>query len=111
MAQFLNMARFDVYKNPGKNQTAVPWVLDVQSTHLDALATRIVVPLRRRDAFPQISLPADLIPVFTIHGIACMLDSPQLAAIPKSALKQSVANLAEHQTEITASLDRLFGGF
>jgi toxin CcdB len=105
------MARFDVYPNPGRHQTHVPYLLDVQSNHLDALATRIVIPLRRLDLFPKVTLPEDLIPVFVIEGIACLLDTPQLAAIPKSELKQRVTSLADMQTAITTALDRLFGGF
>lgn len=105
------MARFDVYRNLGHHQTTVPYLLDVQSNHLDALATRIVIPLRRMDKFPQVVLPKDLIPVFMIEGIECLLDAPQLAAIPKSELKVLVTTLATNQSSITTSLDRLFGGF
>lgn len=106
-----NMARFDVFRNPGKGQAAVPFLLDVQSNHIGALSSRIVIPLRRLDHFPKVPLPLDLTPVFEIEGIACMMDTPQLAAIPKDALKTVVVALAHEQATIVASLDRLFGGF
>ena len=106
-----DIARFDVFRNPGKGQAAVPFLLDVQSKHIGALGSRIVIPLRRLDHFPKVPLPHDLTPVFEIEGIVCMLDTPQLAAIPKAALKTLVASLTHEQATIVASLDRLFGGF
>jgi toxin CcdB len=105
------MARFDVYRNPGDHQASVPYLLDVQSNYLDALHTRIVIPLRRIDAFPPVALPKDLIPVFVIEDNACLLDTPQLAAIPSNMLKTSVMSLSLSQSAIMMSLDRLFGGF
>lgn len=105
------MARFDVYRNAGRLKTNVPYLLDVQSNHIEALATRIVIPLRRLDAFPKVPLPADLTPILLVEGIACLLDAPQLAAIPKSQLKTPVASLLGEQAAIISALDRLFGGF
>ena len=40
------MPQFDVYKNPGRNED-VPFVVQVQSTHLDQSVGRVVVPLVR----------------------------------------------------------------
>jgi toxin CcdB len=105
------MARFDVYHTGGRHQLSTPYLLDIQSNHLEALATRIVIPLRRVDHFPAVALPPDLLPVFAIEGIDCLLDVPQLAAIPLSELKICVTSLAAHQLAITTALDRLFGGF
>ena len=96
-----DMARFDVYCNPGRKRVNVPWLLDVQSNHLDALATRIVIPLRRLDCFPNVPLPEDLIPVVMIDGVACLLDTPQLAAIPGNELKNPVASLGDKHSAIT----------
>jgi hypothetical protein len=50
------MARFDVYANPGSHATTTPYLLDVQSDLLDGLDTRMVIPLRRLDAFPKVKL-------------------------------------------------------
>jgi len=105
------MPRFDVFVNPGKLRDSVPYVLDVQSDHLAGLATRIVVPLRRRDRFPAVQLPEDLIPVFEIGHMMVMMDTPALAAVPRSELGTPVSSLAVSQSEILAALDRLFGAF
>lgn len=105
------MARFDVYRNSGAHAADTPFLLDVQNDLLSGLDTRIVVPLRRRDRFPGVPLPANLIPVFEIDGIDCMLETPKLAAVPLRILKTPVASLSERQFEIVAALDFLFHGF
>lgn len=105
------MPRFDVYRNGGAHAGDTPFLLDVQSDLLSGLDTRIVVPLRRRDRFPEVTLPANLIPVFEIDGVECMLETPKLAAVPLRILKTPVASLSERQFEIVAALDFLFHGF
>lgn len=104
------MARFDVFPNPSQ-RPAVPYIVDVQGNHLSALATRVVVPLRRLDSFAPVPLPPDLIPVFTIEGTECMLDTPTLGAIPRGELGKPVTSLLYRQDEIISALDRLFGGW
>ena len=105
------MPRFDVYRNSGAHAAVTPYLLDVQSDLLQGLETRIVVPLRRCDCFPVVSLPANLTPTFEIEGIECLLETPKLAAVPLRLLKTPVVSLAARQFEITAALDFLFQGF
>lgn len=46
------MAQFDVYPNPGKTSKAhYPYLVDIQSSLLNELATRIIIPLGKRSAF------------------------------------------------------------
>ena len=105
------MARFDVYANSAGKLDDVPYLLDVQSDVLSALDTRVVVPLRRRDRFSSIHVPANLMPSVTVDGIECLLEIPKLAAVPTRILKQPLASLNQQQFEITAALDFLFQGF
>ncbi|TAL84998.1 MAG: plasmid maintenance protein CcdB [Candidimonas sp.] len=105
------MARFDLYRNTGHHADTTPYLLDVQSNHLQGLATRVVIPLRRRDTFAQVKLPFDLTPVFVIEDIECFLDTPKLAAIPARELGSVVVFLGHHQSAITGAIDRLFGAF
>lgn len=103
------MARFDVFSNPN-GHAGTPYVVEVQGNHLSGLATRVVIPLRRLDRIAPVPLPPDLIPVFIIEGIECMLDTPTLAAVPKGALiNKPVSSLVHRQDEIISALDRLFG--
>ncbi|MCX7278884.1 MAG: CcdB family protein [Burkholderiales bacterium] len=104
------MARFDVYPHPEEAMRATtPFLLDVQNNFIDRVNTRIVVPLRAAAVFgPPMR---DLNPQFEIAGVAVVLDSTALAAFPVSGLKKSVGSLIDHQTDILAALDLLFGSF
>ncbi len=106
-----DMARFDVYRNTGQHAARTPFLVDIQSNHLAGLGTRIVIPLRLRDSFPPVALPADLTPVFTIEGLVCFLDTPKLAAIPQKELGSPLASLEHRQSELFRALDRLVGAY
>jgi toxin CcdB len=105
------MARFDVYANTGPHAKTTPYLLDVQSQLLDALDSRVVVPLRSLEHFPNVKLPTRLTPVLTVQGKACLLETPKMGAVPLRVLKSPVASLADRQAEITAALDFLFQGY
>jgi toxin CcdB len=110
MARVL-MARFDIYLNPGKNGAEIPFLLDVQSNIISALASRIVVPLRLRESFAVLDWPSDLFPTIVVRGISCFLDTPQLGAIPFAVLKAKIGSAKAHQLQIQAALDRTFGAY
>ncbi len=105
------MARFDVYLNPGQHAETTPFLLDVQSELLDVLDSRVMIPLREVAHFPKVKLPARLTPVFTIQGVACILETPKMAAVPVKVLKAPVASLAGEQAQVTGALDFLFQGY
>lgn len=105
------MARFDVYRNAGPHAADTPYLLDVQNDLLSGLETRVVVPLRRRDSFPGVNLPANLTPTFKVEDIECILETPKLAAVPLRILKAPVGSLIANQFEIVAALNFLFQGF
>jgi toxin CcdB len=105
------MARFDVYANTGPHATHTPYLLDVQSDWLQGLDTRVVVPLRKTAHFPNVKLPDQLCPVFTVAGEECLLETPKLAAVPLRLLKTPVASLVTDQARIVAALDFLFQGY
>ncbi len=104
------MARFDVYANPGSHAATTPYLLDVQSDLLNGLDSRLVIPLRSLKHFPQVKLSAQLTPIFTIEGEACLLETPKMGAVPLRVLRSRVASLAEAQDQVTAAMDFLFQG-
>ena len=110
MARVL-MARFDIYRNPGRNRAGIPYLIDVQSNVISGLATRIVIPLRTLAAFSALALPDDLFPIITVDGLDHFLDTPQLGAIPLSELKVAVGSAQQHQFAIQTALDRVFGAY
>lgn len=105
------MARFDVYANLGASAAHIPYVLDVQSDLLSDLNSCLVIPLRRLNTFADMRLPERLSPILQVQGESFMLDTPQLAAIPRKALKSAVYSLASEQSRITAALDFVFQGY
>lgn len=105
------MARFDVYANPGAQSATTPYLLDVQSDLFDGLDSRVVVPLRRLEQFPKVKLSERLTPVLSINGEACLMETPNLAAVPQRVLKSPVTSLADRSSDITAALDFLFQGY
>lgn len=105
------MARFDIYRNPGRNKENIPYLMDVQSNVISGLATRIVVPLRTFSGFATLTLPADLFPTIAVDGIDHFLDTPQMGAIPASELTSKVGSAKACQTAIQTAMDRVFGAY
>ena len=82
------MAKFDVY--PGSLESD-SLLLDVQADLLDALNTRMVVPLM---AVGKAPIPAKrLNPVFVIDGSEYVMVTQFMAAVPRAILRDPVANL------------------
>ena len=105
------MAQFDIYINPlAASRDLVPFVVDVQSTLIDQLPTRLVLPISRVGASKS-KLPTNLCPTVEIGGEKLSL-MPHLAA-PFSAklLRKPVASLAHRGGEIAAALDAVLSGF
>jgi len=99
------MARFDVYRDPDGQG----FLLDVQADMMSHLNTRIVVPLMLEAGAPK---PAKgLNPGFTIGGVAVVMVTQFLAAVPMSALKDQVATLDRDHTTIVDAIDLLMQGF
>jgi toxin CcdB len=104
------MARFDVYANPDPaERKSTPNLLDVQNNYIDALSTRVVLPLRREAAFGPAA--RHLNPVVIVGGEAVVLDTAAIGAVPAAELKKWVASLKADRNTIQDALDTLLGGF
>ena len=104
------MARFDVYANPDlADRSTVPFMLDVQSSYLEGLDSRVVVPLFVSSRFS--ARVRNLNPEFNVGGKSLVMDTASIGAIPTGDLRRPVANLADRQLEIQDALDTLFAGF
>lgn len=104
------MARFDVYANPDKSEHRhTPYVLDVQNDYIDAVETRIVIPLR--DARIHGTRLDRIHPLFRIQDRDVVLDTPTLATFPRGWLRQPVANLLGEQHQVQDALDAIFGSY
>ncbi len=104
------MAQFDVYLNPNPATShVIPYYLNVQADLLDALNTRVIVPLvRAGEMGPSIN---NLHPTFKIKGEPVVMSTAELAGLPMRALGDRVASLKNKRDEIIAALDLVFTGF
>ncbi len=104
------MPRFDVYPTPFPDEKRhTPYWLDVQADHLDGLATRVVVPLRKVTAGGP--LKQRLNPELDVDGTTVFVDTANIASYPVSLLRHPVANLRSERLSIENALDFLFTGF
>lgn len=104
------MARFDVFANPEPaERRATPYFLDVQNDHIEGIATRVVVPLRRESVFGPCA--ARLHPIIELRGEPLVLDTAALGAVPLGELRAPVANIRQHAAEVQDALDALFGAY
>ncbi len=104
------MARYDVYPHPDKALRKItPYLLDVQNNYIEAVATRVVIPMRDRR---EVDKPLrDLNPIFEIEGKSVLLDTTAIGAFPAALLKTPVARLVSQAAVITSALDTLLGGY
>ena len=104
------MPRYDVYANPEASERKhTPYLLDVQNDYIDALTTRVVVPLRTELAFGPRA--RHLNPSFAVASHAVVLDCAAMGAIPVSELRKPVASLRDDRLSIQEALDTLFGAY
>ena len=75
------MAQFDVYPNPSKTSKAhYPYLVDVQSSLLSELTTRIVIPLGNRSAFGNDTMQG-LTPEISFGDQALLANVPRNASV------------------------------
>ena len=104
------MAQFDIYRNANSATRArVPYLLDVQSDLLDALATRVVVPLCKPGILKG-KLAERLNPVFEVEGREVTMLTPELAGVAAKALGEPIGNLSSQRGAIVAALDLVITG-
>ena len=103
--------QFDVYANPSsKLSEQYPFVVDVQSNLISALATRMVVPLATTKLKID-ELPHRLCPLIDVNKRSLMLVPFEAAPLPKRLLKKKVISAKQHANEIIAAMDAVISGF
>lgn len=104
------MAQFDVYANPSNTtKTHYPYLVDIQSTLLTDLATRIVIPLGKRSAFGGQTMQG-LTPEITFDEQELLLLTPQISSVPEKRLKNPVGSLSHFRDQIVGALDLAITG-
>ncbi|RFA32934.1 CcdB family protein [Alkalilimnicola ehrlichii] len=99
------MAQFDVYPNPSKTSKAhYPYLVDIQSSLLSELVTRIVIPLGKRSAFGGEAMQG-LTPEISFADQELLLLTPQISSVPEKHLKNPIGSLSHFRDQIVGALD------
>lgn len=102
--------QFDVFENPSPRMRNVyPYVVDIQSDLLSALATRMVMPLAITNLCAK-DLPLRLCPVITVNDISLMLVPFEAAPLDKRLLRTEVTSVRHRSHEIIAAMDAVLSG-
>lgn len=103
------MARYDVFTNPSKSASdGIPYVVVIQSDLLDALATRMTVPLAVYDS--QIKVPTTLCPTISVKGKRLHALAHYAAPLPAKALKRPLANLGSQADVLVSAINTVISG-
>ena len=103
------MAQFDVYANPSdSNDKGIPYVVVLQSDLLDALATRLVMPLATLKFADKV--PEKLCPSVMVNGQKLRALAHYAAPMPVRSLRQMVGNLSAQSHLLMAAMDVVFSG-
>jgi toxin CcdB len=104
------MSQFSVYKNKNPATRALfPLLLDVQSSLLNELQSRVVIPLTKAPAAMRKPMQR-LTPIIKVSGVPHLLVTYQLAGISTASLGTPVADASENRNAIIAALDLLVTG-
>ncbi len=104
------MSQFDVHRNTGKHQAAIPFVVIVQSAAFDRLARRLVIPLLdAAGAGDRIKIPySGTTPRVVLNGQALVLNTFDMVSVETARLGQKVGSLADSADLIVAALNEVF---
>lgn len=105
------MTAYSVFQNPNpRTNTAVPFLLDVQSELLSTLGTRVVVPLYR-PVTADVQAMSRLTPVVQFQGQSLVVMVPELAGIARRELGPLSGELVSARADILQAIDLLLTGF
>lgn len=98
------MAQYDVYPNPSHSAASgIPYVVVVQGDLLDALATRMTVPLSELDTAAKV--PTTLCPVIVVKGHRLHALAHYAAPLPAKVLRRPVDNVAAQSSALVSAID------
>ena len=99
------MAQFDVYRNSSsKTNKAYPFLVDVQNSVIDQLATRLVVPLTKNKTKNSLYMK-NLTPEIEFEGETYLFLTQQLSSIPEDVLKDCIGSLEQSRELLIGARD------
>lgn len=103
------MAQYDVFVNPSASVAkGIPYVVVIQSDLLDALATRMTVPLAVLGFAGKV--PTALCPVILVKGQRLHALAHFAAPLPAKTLRRPVDNVAAQASALVSAFDAVLSG-
>ena len=103
------MAQYDVFTNPSRSAAdGIPYVVVIQSDLLDALATRLTIPLAVFDAATKV--PTALCPVIVVKSQRLHALAHYAAPLPAKLLRRPVGNVAAQASALVSAMDAVLSG-
>lgn len=103
------MPQYDVFANPSNSAKAgIPYVVVIQSELLDALATRLTMPLAEFDVATKV--PTALCPVITVKGKRLHALAHFAAPLPARVLRRPVDNVSAQASALVSAMDAVLSG-
>ena len=103
------MAQYDVFTNPSSSAgDGIPYVVVIQSDLLDALATRLTMPLAVLDVATKV--PSALCPVIVVKGQRLHALAHYAAPLPTKLLRRPVDNVSAQASALVSALDAVLSG-
>jgi toxin CcdB len=103
------LAQYDVFPNPSRSAAdGIPYVVVIQSDLLDALATRLTVPLAELSFVGKV--PTALCPVITVNGQCLHALVHYATPLPAKLLRRPVDNVATQGSALVTAIDAVLSG-
>jgi toxin CcdB len=105
------MPQFSIHQNLNPaSKKLYPYLVNVQSTLLDVLDTRLVIPLTLKARFDGKPIKG-LNPVLVLDGDDFIILTQQMAAIHLKNMGPTIFDGSENRQEILSAIDLLITGF
>ena len=100
------MAQFDVHRNRGTNNDAIPYVVIVQSSIFNDYRRRVVIPLVQKSYLDSVALPR-FNPTFKIEDTDVVLHPLEIVSIDVQKLGELVTSLDHSGQQVVDAIDTL----
>jgi len=103
------MSNFRIYRNISKNSKEYPYLINVQSSILSDLNSRLVIPVIKKELLKEkIKI---LNPEITINNEAWIVLTQQMSSISLSILGEEIEDVEMDRSTILSAIDFLITGF
>ena len=104
------MSQYHIYENLNQNSKhTYPYLIDVQTTLLSDIETRIVIPVALKSKFGK-GIIKNLNPIIIINKKEYVVITQQISGIPSNQLGSSICNCLSTRQAILSAIDFLITG-